>query len=227
MTVQCEKVRVFPGKHRSALDKKPTHKSWRKIGEQALQDFYIEVSPENVLNKAFQLNINVFRNLSSFISHNLPELSVLTHFENVELNFTTEFYCLLRGFLEKNLGDQLIINPDTIPYEVLQNPDRGLINATAQKYACFSNRMDFKNVVFHFLTDKELSGKFGKCIMHKARISFDAYVDNQSELDIICESSELIDTRYDDLPANQRPNIFTTIVSPRKNTRVSSGYVLY
>lgn len=37
---------------------------------------------------------------------------------------------------------------------------------------------------------------FASVKLNSSRISFDIYTDNQSELDLICESTELIDTRF-------------------------------
>lgn len=49
-------------------------------------------------------------------------MAVVTNLSGLQLNFSTEFYQLLRGFLEKNLGDQLVPIPETIPLEILQKP---------------------------------------------------------------------------------------------------------
>lgn len=62
-------------------------------------------------------------------------------------------------------------------------------------------------------------------VLHSGRISFDAYIDDQSELDLICESTELIDSRYEQMPKNrsaeampgrEKPNAFPTIVTARQ-----------
>ncbi|KAI6181931.1 hypothetical protein M3Y98_00882500 [Aphelenchoides besseyi] len=231
MRVECAEIRIGSARRKSPL---PTRRaaraksltamepSRRQIGRSAFENFHFEIDEENVLNRQFQLNIGVYRNLSSFISHNLPELSIITRFEEVELRFTTEFYRLLRGVLEKNLGEELIPVPETIPLEILQSPDRAFANeTTGVKYVTFANRMIFRDVKFHFLTPNMKTNeyeKFGVVILDKARISFDSYIDNQSELDLICESNKLIDTRFDHLPVNLRPNVFNSIVSPRNST---------
>lgn len=85
----------------------------------------------------------------------VPDLAIITHFNDLDLLFTTDFYCLLRGFLEKNLGDALIPVPETIPVELLQNPDRTFDTNTTAKYITFSHRMVFKDVKFHFLLPEE------------------------------------------------------------------------
>lgn len=54
----------------------------------------------------------------------VPDLAVVTSLDGIELCFTTQFYCLLRGILDQNLGELLIPQPDTIPIELLQLPER-------------------------------------------------------------------------------------------------------
>lgn len=36
---------------------------------------------------------------------------------------------------------------------------------------------------------------FAKMQLHSARVSFDVFIDGQSELDLVCDSANLIDTR--------------------------------
>ena len=62
------------------------------------------------------------------------------------MNFTTEFYILLRGFLEKNLGEALIPVPETIPNEILQNPPRAVDVEQVEKYPVFSFRLNLNDV---------------------------------------------------------------------------------
>jgi hypothetical protein len=113
----------------------------------------------------------------------VPDLALTMHFDDLDLAFTTDFYCLLRGFLEKNLGDALIPVPETIPVELLQSPDRAFATCSTQKYITFSHRMVFKNVKFNFLLPSAVNvnefDPFGVVVLHKARISFDSYIDNQ------------------------------------------------
>lgn len=52
----------------------------------------------------------------------MPDVAVITELSDLGLKFTSDFYRLLRGFLEKNLGDPLVPVPETIPIEILQKP---------------------------------------------------------------------------------------------------------
>ncbi|KAI6238683.1 Ricin B-type lectin domain-containing protein [Aphelenchoides fujianensis] len=191
----------------------------RKVGERAFENFHFVLREENILSREFPLGIDVYRNLSSFISHNLPELAIVTDFADLELRFTADFYRLLRGVLACNLGEELIPVRETIPLEVLQSPDRAAaVDASGGKFVTFATRMNFRDVRFHFLVEAAEAGgwrPFGVVVLDRARISFDAFIDCQAELDLICESTELLDARFADRPANQKPNVFESIVRPR------------
>ena len=53
---------------------------------------------------------------------------------------------------------------------------------------------------------------FAEANLRKAQISFDIFVDGMSELDVISESTELIDTRI-----GKEKNLFNTILRPIDN----------
>uniref|UniRef100_A0A914CP81 Vacuolar protein sorting-associated protein 13 VPS13 adaptor binding domain-containing protein n=1 Tax=Acrobeloides nanus TaxID=290746 RepID=A0A914CP81_9BILA len=185
--------------------------------------FFEIMSAKKVLHRLFDLKLTLLRNLSSFISHNVPDFSIITSLDDIELNFTTEFYILLRGFLEKNLGEALIPVPETIPHEILQNPPRAVDVEQVEKYPVFSFRLNLNDVKFHFFTPslsqdsiEERFVNFGRMVIRKARISFDNLIDNQSEFDLYCENSELVDSRFDDWPEDSRPSVHSTILTSVK-----------
>ncbi|KAI6230488.1 Ricin B-type lectin domain-containing protein [Aphelenchoides fujianensis] len=229
MRVEAAEARVHSARRRSPDRHTPrsprpqrsggTSEGGRKVGERAFENFFFVLREENILSREFPLGIDVYRNLSSFISHNLPELAIVTDFADLELRFTADFYRLLRGVLACNLGEELIPVPETIPLEVLQSPDRGAAaDASGGKFVTFATRMNFRDVRFHFLVEAAEAGgwrPFGVVVLDRARISFDAFIDCQAELDLICESTELLDARFADRPANQKPNVFESIVRPR------------
>lgn len=101
---------------------------------------------------------------------------------------------------------------------------------TSGKYPTLSFRLSFQNVQFHFRVPQNprfpqpgLFKKFGRMDLHKARISFDSYIDNMSEFDLICESTELIDTRFEDLPNDVTENAFPLILQPRQRQQTTDG----
>ncbi|KAK6047981.1 hypothetical protein COOONC_14513, partial [Cooperia oncophora] len=51
--------------------------------------------------------------------------------------------------------------------------------------------------------------------LHSARVSFDVFIDGQSELDLVCVSANLIDTREVQMGSGTK-NLFNTILRPRE-----------
>uniref|UniRef100_A0A7E4V788 Bactericidal permeability-increasing protein n=1 Tax=Panagrellus redivivus TaxID=6233 RepID=A0A7E4V788_PANRE len=201
----------------------------KHIGQGNFQNYYFAVMEKAILSRRYDLKIGVYRNLSALISHSAPDLTVLTQFEDIDLHFSSDFYCLMRGFLEKNLGEMLIPVPETVPIEVLENPERGFAVAIAFKYITLSFRLSFHNVHFHFLVPENPKivapgkfKKFGRMVLHKARISFDCYIDSLSEFDLICESTDLIDTRFEGGDKDAE-NVFPVILAPRNRNSTANS----
>lgn len=64
----------------------------------------------------------------------VPDVVITTSLANLNVNLTTDFYRLLRGFLSMNLGDPLVPASETIPIEVLQKPAE--LHASFQLILC-------------------------------------------------------------------------------------------
>uniref|UniRef100_A0A1I7WZT8 BPI2 domain-containing protein n=1 Tax=Heterorhabditis bacteriophora TaxID=37862 RepID=A0A1I7WZT8_HETBA len=185
-------------------DKVRYGKNTRIVGHDVFNSFGMMTSVENVFSRSFDLSINVLRNLDGLTSHNggqlyafnnqIPDLTIITGIHAVRWRITTEFYKLFRGILEKNFGDPLIPVPESIPFEILQKPMSGCEVGCDYKYATLSFRLLFE--------DMELD-----CQLHSARVSFDIYIDGQSELDLICESSRLMDTRIEESLSHYSPTM--------------------
>uniref|UniRef100_A0A1I8EVF2 Ricin B-type lectin domain-containing protein n=1 Tax=Wuchereria bancrofti TaxID=6293 RepID=A0A1I8EVF2_WUCBA len=139
----------------------------------------------------------------------VPDVVITTSLANLNVKLTTEFYRLLRGFLSMNLGDPLVLASETIPIEE--------VIGVSSKYASFSFRMTLTNVEFNCFVQCENSQGFVPLAgvkLNSSRISFDVYIDNQSELDLICESTELIDMRFFGVESDDRANVFYSVLFP-------------
>uniref|UniRef100_A0AAF5PWJ8 Ricin B-type lectin domain-containing protein n=2 Tax=Wuchereria bancrofti TaxID=6293 RepID=A0AAF5PWJ8_WUCBA len=194
-------VREIPGYERVCCD--------------MFQHFHFLSSRKSVLSRPCDLLIDIFRNLDIFVSHRVPDVVITTSLANLNVKLTTEFYRLLRGFLSMNLGDPLVLASETIPIEVLQKPAE--FHAMSSKYASFSFRMTLTNVEFNCFVQCENSQGFVPLAgvkLNSSRISFDVYIDNQSELDLICESTELIDMRFFGVESDDRANVFYSVLFP-------------
>ncbi|CAI5441534.1 unnamed protein product [Caenorhabditis angaria] len=201
---------------------KPKHGNC--IGEKAFNYSSFILTSENVFSRRFDLKNKFLRNLDSFQSHNAPDISIITRISGLKWRMTTNFYILMRGILEKNLGEPIIPNVDTIPIEILQSPtDVKEVQQIQNKYATLSFRMIFEDVDLNCEVPKILDQNrriipgfnewqsFANIKLASSRISFDSFIDGQSELDLICDKVELIDTR----PTGIHPNCFPIILQHR------------
>ncbi|VDK63042.1 unnamed protein product [Onchocerca ochengi] len=168
----------------------------------------------------------------------VPDVVIITSLANLNIKLTTDFYQLLRGFLSMNLGEPLIPSSKTIPIEVLQKPaELYEVIGASSKYASFSFRMRLTDVEFNCFMQCENSSQgfisFAGVKLNSSRILFDVYTDNQSELDLICESTELIDTRFIDVEFDKRPNVFYSVLFPlskedsKRNKLMSEAHIIF
>uniref|UniRef100_A0AC35U203 Chorein_N domain-containing protein n=1 Tax=Rhabditophanes sp. KR3021 TaxID=114890 RepID=A0AC35U203_9BILA len=188
-------------------------------------DEYVFATKDKPINdNLFDLNVLFGRNLSTFISHNVPNMCAVLELSDIDLNVTTESYKLMRGFLESNLGDQISVEEDTVPIECLNRPSQDLIQGEAVPYSNMSIRIKLCNVNIHLFTPNiDTTGfvYFGKIVYKDARVGFDSYGKDRSELDLICKDVQLIDTRYD---SDQiKANIFVDTLVAKPNTQESEN----
>ncbi|CAI2346071.1 unnamed protein product [Caenorhabditis sp. 36 PRJEB53466] len=205
------------------IDRLHNQKHLKMVGEKAfLQTAFVLTSP-NVFSRRFDLNNKFLRNLDSVFSRNAPDLTIITRISGLKWRMSTQFYVLMRGVLEKNLGEPLIPDPETIPIEILQLPTEAVEVESHNKYATLSFRMVFEDVDLNLEVPKRLGEQpkaiangewqpFANVKLESARISFDAFDDGQSELDLICEKVELMDT------TTTGPNNFFPVILQHTDT---------
>ncbi|NP_001348705.1 Ricin B-type lectin domain-containing protein [Caenorhabditis elegans] len=187
------------------IDRLQNMKNLDLVGEKAFQQAAFVLTSPNVFSRRFDLNNKFLRNLDSVFSKNAPDLTIITRISGLKWRMTTQFYVLMRAVIEKNFGEPMIPVAETIPTEILQLPTDVMEVECIQKYATLSFRMVFEDVDLNLEVPRKLGeqqkavldGKwqpFANVKLERARISFDAFEDNQSELDLICERVELVDT---------------------------------
>lgn len=67
--------------------------------------YYVLVKGANLLNTKCHLKLIVERNLESWSSHNVPDISVHGTLSRLEAVLDLHQYKLIRGFLDYNLGE--------------------------------------------------------------------------------------------------------------------------
>ncbi|CAD6197787.1 unnamed protein product [Caenorhabditis auriculariae] len=217
--------------------------AWRTVGADAFSTFFFAVCPQNIFSKRFDLVTKFLRNLDSAQSHNVPLLTIITMVSKLSWRMTTDFYVLMRGVLEKNFADPLIPPPETVPLEILQRPAAGCEITTENKYSTLAFRLLFDNVELDLQVPKRLGSAkemfseqwspFASVQFESSRVSFDVFVDGQSELDLICERTELIDMRHG-LLGNGKRNLFPKILqhrdpkpaSPNSSSLMSEAHIM-
>uniref|UniRef100_A0A183GJA7 BPI2 domain-containing protein n=1 Tax=Heligmosomoides polygyrus TaxID=6339 RepID=A0A183GJA7_HELPZ len=247
LNVVLPEIRMYEGRRLMTVRKKDD-KTARSLGGNVFESFEVAVSLESVFSRRFELSVDVLRNLDGVRSHNAPDLSVIARINNLTWSMTSDFYVLLRGVLERNFGDPLIPIPETIPIEILQKPITGCEVGSDFKYATLSFRLLFNDVeldcqvnftliligllVPRIKSEAAASTMFGKAFtpfakmqLHSARVSFDVFIDGQSELDLVCDSANLIDTREVFKKGaglvqigSGTKNLFSTILRPRESS---------
>ncbi|UMM18768.1 hypothetical protein L5515_014679 [Caenorhabditis briggsae] len=187
------------------VDRLQNLKHMKHIGEKAFQQTAFVLTSPNVFSRRFDLNNKFLRNLDSVFSKNAPDLTIITRISGLKWRMTTQFYVLMRAVIEKNFGEPLIPVPETIPIEILQLPTDVIEIESRLKYATLSFRMVFEDVDLNLEVPRTLGENrkailngewkpFANVKLERARISFDSFEDSQSELDLICERIELVDT---------------------------------
>ncbi|WKX95651.1 hypothetical protein Q1695_012255 [Nippostrongylus brasiliensis] len=223
MTTVLQNIRMYEGRRLAVHGgNRKDDNTARAMGRKPFESFEVVMAQESVFSRRFDLSVDVMRNLDSS-----PDLCVVASISKLTWRVTSDFYILLRGVLEKNFGDPLIPIPETIPIEILQRPTAGCEVGSDNKYATLSFRLLFNDVELDCQVPQmqfespstTLFGKaftpFAKMQLDSARVSFDVFIDGQSELDLVCDSANLIDTR-EKQPGSGSKNLFSTILRPRE-----------
>ncbi|CAG9534944.1 unnamed protein product [Cercopithifilaria johnstoni] len=222
MSVVCTEASIYEGVRisnaKAVIREIP---DYERVCCDMFEHFHFLSSRKSVLSKPYNLLLDIFRNLDIFVSHRVPDVVITASLANLNIKLTSDFYRLLRGFLSMNLGDPLV--PQVV--------------GASNKYASFSFRMMLTNVEFNcFVQCDNPSQGFLPLVgvkLNSSRISFDVYIDNQSELDLICESTELIDTQFFDIEIDKRPNVFYSVLFPlpkgdsNKSKLMSEAHIVF
>ncbi|CAB3411170.1 unnamed protein product [Caenorhabditis bovis] len=213
------------------LDRVQNQKNLSLIGEKAFTGCLFVLTSANVFSRRFDLNNKFLRNLDVALSHNVPDLTIITRISGLDWRMTTDFYMLMRGVLERNFADPLISVPETIPIEILRMPANTADVRSTNKYATLSFRMILENVDMNCEVPGSSQKRkpdtwipFANVKFEDARVSFDAFIDGQSELDLICQKIELIDTR--NKSTNNHYNHFPVILKQNEENEESQKVLM-
>ncbi|CAJ0586859.1 unnamed protein product, partial [Mesorhabditis spiculigera] len=231
-------VELKEGKRIESLFRRE-EKNASPLGRDVFENFEFVVSNHSVFNKHFDLVTDVYRNLEGHLSKRFPDLSMITGIQGVTWYLTSDFYCLLRGFLSHNLGDPMIPQPDTIPPELLEKPEVFAEQGSLYNYTTLALRIFYENVYLECLVpqmEKPTNSKnkeppsrlmrngvhfnrnyepLARIQMHSSKVSFDASIDGKSQFNVIGYNIQVEDTRTCP-PAATSPAVHRVIVANRQ-----------
>ena len=195
------------------------------LNEDERQDTDVEVGScllrkqvQPLLRNKLELKLQVERNLDKGFCHNVPDLSIKGLLTKVHAVVDMDQYKLIRGFLAFNLGE---------PMENMEDDSETILRvpATASEadslWTTTFMDMELQNVTVdlvnchEMLPQQQLSG-LARINFIKSRLVYESFSDFSKDVDLVSQEILLTDTRFSDLPVNQRANVFSCILQPMK-----------
>ena len=169
-----------------------------------------------LLRDKLELKLQVERNLDKGFSHNVPDLSIKGLLSRVHAVVDVEQYKLIRGFLAFNLGEPVENVSDEVDmfYQSTSNDNDTLWTTTFMDMELQDVTVDLVNQ-HEVLPHQAVSG-LARINFIKSRLVYESFSDFSKDVDLVSQEILLTDTRYNDLPANQRANVFSCILKPMK-----------
>jgi len=169
-----------------------------------------------LLKDKCELKLQIERNLDKGFSHNVPDLSIKGLLSKVHAVVDIEQYKLIRGFLAFNLGEPMDnLNEETDIFGQAPPVESDVLWTTT-----FMD-IELQNVtvdlVDHHCNPPELrEAGLARINFIKSRLVYESFCDFSKDVDLVSQEILLLDTRFSDMPANKRANVFTRILQPMK-----------
>ena len=193
------------------------------ISEEERQDTDVEIGScllrrqaRPLLRDKLELKLQVERNLDKGFSHNVPDLSIKGMLTRVHAIVDIEQYKLIRGFLAFNLGEPIDNISDDLDMFFQQQPvdHETLWTTTFMDMELQDVTVDLVNC--HEELPHQMMSGLARINFIKSRLVYESFSDFSKDVDLVSQEILLTDTRYSDLPANQRGNVFSCILQPMK-----------
>ncbi|KAL7019068.1 hypothetical protein ACKWTF_011000 [Chironomus riparius] len=186
-------------------------------------NYYLYKSGDSLLKNQCHLKLQIERNIDSWRSHNVDDISVHGFLTKLEAELTLAQYKLIRGFLSYNLGEEI---DDVYQSSVLTN----IYDSSLSLNSSFAgNEADstWNNLsIVLDLQDVSVSMKHTPesislaCINFiKSTLKVDSKSDGSQDIDLISQEILITDTRtwLNDSEINPSINVFTNILKPLKD----------
>ena len=172
-----------------------------------------------LLKEKCELKLQIERNLDNGFSHNVPALSVKGLLSEVHAVVDVEQYKLIRGFLAFNLGEQVEPMGEEEADLLGQSPGTG--SNDDELWTTTFMDIELNGVTVDLVEQHEfppLVREVGLARINfiKSRLVYESFCDFSKDVDLVSQEILLLDTRFCDLPANKRANVFSCILQPMK-----------
>ena len=190
-------------------------------------DHFVLREGRPLLEEKCELTVQVERNLDTFVSRRVADISVHGCISKVHAQVNEETYKLIRGLLQYNLGEDLsklhkqqsqLHHPHLPAYATIRsNP------LDEDVYTTLSIVFDLDNVTVEAFVENSSPDNVASaeplkplaCVnLIKSRLLYQSNSEGGKDVDLVSQEILMHDTRYQSCPVNKRPNVFTNILQP-------------
>ncbi|XP_011264993.1 vacuolar protein sorting-associated protein 13D isoform X1 [Camponotus floridanus] len=179
--------------------------------------FFIKKMGCSLLTEKCHLKLRVERNLDTYISRDIPDLSVHGILSTMDCALDPAQYMLIRGLLSYNIGENL----DDLRLLVQD------LNHTVEYAIPADNRLktwtrsciilELVNVTVKLHPSHNIAAL--ACINFiKSRLTLDSLSDGSQDIDLVSQEILILDTRFQNEPVDRQCNVFTRILQPLRNS---------
>ncbi|XP_078044296.1 vacuolar protein sorting 13D isoform X1 [Augochlora pura] len=179
--------------------------------------FLIKKLGSSLLTEMCHLKLRIERNLDTYISRDIPDLSIHGTLSTMDCALDPAQYMLIRGLLSYNIGEnledlrQFMHDLDqTVKYSMVSVDNREKI----WKKSCIT--LELVNVTVKLHPNHNIAAL--ACINFiKSRLTLDSLSDGSQDIDLVSQEILITDTRFQDEPSSMQSNVFTGILQPLRN----------
>ncbi|XP_066594830.1 intermembrane lipid transfer protein Vps13D isoform X2 [Prorops nasuta] len=179
--------------------------------------FYIKKLGTSLLTEKCHLKLEIERNLDTYITREIPDLSIHGVLSTMDCALNPAQYMLIRGLLSYNIGENL---------DDLRLFMQDLDSIADLSPTCVENdgkvwtrsciHLELVNVTVKLHPNHSIAAL--ACINFiKSRLTLDSLSDGSQDIDLVSQEILITDTRFQDEPVNRRSNVFTSILQPLRN----------
>ncbi|XP_012219117.1 intermembrane lipid transfer protein Vps13D isoform X2 [Linepithema humile] len=179
--------------------------------------FLVKKMGSSLLTEKCHLKLRVERNLDTYISRDIPDLSIHGILSTMDCALDPAQYMLIRGLLSYNISENL----DDLRLFVQD------LNHTVEYAIPADNRaktwtrsciiLELVNVTVKLHPSHNIAAL--ACVNFiKSRLTLDSLSDGSQDIDLVSQEILITDTRFANEPIDRRCNVFTRILQPLRSS---------